>query len=128
MEDSTASYLTVVIIGVVVTLVVGQLLLRLGHDFISEIYDPGLTRSMDLLLGTLFHLFALGFLGLLSTANPVFSGLTGLQSVITRVGVVLLTLGAVYGAAVLSLAVTRARRDTHAVEDDFTAKYQQRGP
>lgn len=125
MENSTATFMTILIIGTVVTLVVGQLLLRVGHDFLSEVYDDQeLATSTNHLLATLFHLFALGLLGLLSTANPVFPGLTGVQSVITRIGVILLTLGGVYGLTVLALAAARTRRRTQALEEGLAAQYQ----
>lgn len=128
MEVSTAGYVTTVAIGIAITLVVGQLLRRVGHDFLEEVYgDRTLTTSLNHLLVTQFHLFALGFLGLVSTANPF--GLTGIQMVITRTGLVLLILGGVYGLTVLALTVARERRRREAVEDDITARVRRdRGP
>jgi hypothetical protein len=128
MQVSTASYVTTVIIGIIITVVVGQLLLRAGYDFLIEVYDDRtLATSWNHLLVTLFHLIALGFLGLVSTANPL--GLDGVQLIITRTGVILLTLGGVYGLTVLALVAARNRRRTDAFEDSITAQYKQnRGP
>lgn len=121
-----ASYLTVLIIGIMVTLVVGQLLLREGRHFLGEVFDNReLATSTNHLLATLYHLVALGLLGLLSTADPVIEGLTGVQTVITRVGVILLTLGGVYGLTMLALAGARRRRQTHAFEEGMAAQYHQ---
>lgn len=39
MAVSTTSYAVTVVIGIVVVLVVGQLLRRLGHDFRREVHD-----------------------------------------------------------------------------------------
>jgi hypothetical protein len=128
MQVSTASYTTTVIIGIIITVVVGQLLLRAGYDFLIEVYDDRtLATSWNHLLVTLFHLIALGFLGLVSTANPF--NLNGIQLIITRTGVILLTLGGVYGLTVLALVTARNRRRTDAFEDSITARYKQnRGP
>jgi hypothetical protein len=128
VEVSTGSYVTTVVIGVVVTLVVGQLLRRVGRDFLIEVYDDRtVAASLNLLLVTLFHLIALGLLCLVSTANP--RGLDGVQLVITRTGIVLLVLGGVYGLTVLALTVARNRLRDDAVEDDIQARYRgQRRP
>jgi hypothetical protein len=125
MEVSTASYVTTVIIGIIITLVVGQLLLRVGYDFLIEVYDDRtLATSLNYLLVTLFHLFALGLVSLLSTANPI--GLNGIQLIITRTGFILLMLGGVYGLTVLALTTARDRRRKDTVEDSITARYEQR--
>ena len=64
MEVSTASYVTTVVIGIIITLVVGQLLRRVGFDFLWQVYgDRAMTSSLNDLLVTLFHLIALGLLG-----------------------------------------------------------------
>jgi hypothetical protein len=121
MEVSTASYVTTVVIGVVITLVVGQLLLRAGYDFLVEVYDDRTpATALNYLLVTLFHLIALGLVSLLSTANPM--GLDGVQLIVTRTGFVLLMLGGVYGLTVLALTTARNRRRRDAVEDRLTAR------
>src|SRR3954464_12932178 len=124
MEVSTASYVTTVIIGIIITLVVGQLLLRVGYDFLIEVYDDRtLATSLNYLLVTLLHLFALGLVSLLSTANPI--GLNGIQLIITRTGFILLMLGGVYGLTVLALTTARDRRRKDTSQDSFTARYEQ---
>jgi hypothetical protein len=63
----------------------GQLLRRLGHNFLDEVYgDRTLTTSLNALLGTLYHLFALGLLTLVALTNL---GLDGIQLVIARTGI-----------------------------------------
>jgi hypothetical protein len=128
MEVSTASYVTTVVIGVAVALVVGQLLRRIGFDFLAEVYeDQGTARALNHLLVTLFHLIALGLLCLVSTANP--RGLDGIQLVVTRTGIVLLVLGGVYGLTVLALTRARHRLRDEALEDEVTARHpRRRGP
>jgi hypothetical protein len=126
MAASTASFVVTVVIGVVVVLVVGQLLRRLGHDFLREVYgDRTMTTSLNALLVTLFHLFALGLLTLVSAADL---GLGGVQLVITRTGIFLLILGAVYGLAVLGLETARKRRREEALEDNIRPRGSARRP
>lgn len=123
MEVSTASYVTTVVIGIIITLVVGQLLRRIGYDFLREVYgDRSLTTSLNYLLVALFHLIALGLVGLVSSANL---GLTGIQLIITKTGIILLILGGVYGLAVLALATARRHRREEALEASFTTRYEQ---
>lgn len=127
VQVSTASYVTTVVIGVVVTLVVGQLLRRVGYDFLIEVYDDRtVAASLNHLLVTLFHLIALGSLCLVSTTNP--RGLDGIQLIITRTGIVLLVLGGVYGLTVLALTRARSRLRDDALEDGMTARRGWRGP
>jgi hypothetical protein len=128
VEVSTPSYVITVVIGIIVTLVVGQLLRRVGYDFLIEVYkDRTLAASLNYLLVTLFHLMALGLLGVVSTANP--GGRNGIQLIITRTGFTLLILGGVYGLTVLALTAARNRRRKDTVEDSITARYEQRrGP
>jgi hypothetical protein len=124
VEVSAPSYVVTVVIGIIVTLV-GQLLRRVGYDFLIEVYeDRTLATSLNHLLVTLFHLMALGLLGVVSTANP--RGMNGIQLIITRTGFTLLILGGVYGLTVLALMIARNRRRKDNLEDSITASYQRR--
>jgi hypothetical protein len=123
MEVSTASYVTTVVIGIISTLVVGQLLRRVGYDFLREVLgDRTLTTSLNYLLVTLFHLIALGLVGLVSTANL---GLNGVQLIITKTGIFLLVLGGVYGLVVLALTTARNRRREEGLEDSISGRRTQ---
>jgi MFS family permease len=125
MAGSAGSYTVSLVIGIVVVLVVGQLLRRLGHRFLDEVYgDRTLTTSLNTLLGTLYHLFALGLLTLVSAADL---GLSGIQLVIARTGIFLLILGAVYGLAVLGLEAARKRRREEDLEDGVRQRGTDRG-
>jgi hypothetical protein len=117
MGVSTASFVTTVVVGIVITLVVGVLLRRIGRDFLAEVYgDRSFSTSLNYLLVTLYHLFALGLLTLVAGADV---GLTGVQQVVVRIGIFLLVLGGVYGLAVLALERARSRRREESLEDDF---------
>jgi hypothetical protein len=125
MTVSAVSYVVTVVIGLIIVVVVGQLLRRLGNDFLDEVYgDRRLTTSLNALLGTLFHLFALGLLTLVSAADL---GLGGVQLVITKTGIFLLVLGGVYGLAVLGLETARRRRREEALEDSIRPRGRDHG-
>src|SRR4051794_4266510 len=127
MEVSTASYVVTIVIGVIITLVVGRLLRPAGYDLLREVFgERRLTTSLNRLLVTLYHLIALGLLTLVATTNPF--GLDGIQLIIRKTGMFLLILGAVYGLTVLALAIVRDRHRTEALEDSFRDLGANRGP
>ena len=75
MGASTASFVTTVVVGIVITLVVGVLLRRIGRDFLAEVYgDRSLSTSLNYLLVTLYYLFALGLLTLVAGADLGLAG------------------------------------------------------
>jgi hypothetical protein len=118
MEVSTAGYVMTIVIGVVITVVVGRLLRPAGFDLLREVFgERALTTSLNRLLVTLYYLIALGLLTLVATTNPL--GLNGVQLIVTKTGIFLLILGAVYGLTVLALAGARNRRRSETLEDSF---------
>src|SRR3954465_14481792 len=118
MEVSTDSYVVTIVIGIIITVVVGRLLRPAGYDLLREGFgERRSTPSLNRLLVTLYHLIALGLLTLVATTNPV--GLSGIQLIITKTGIFLLILGAVYGLTVAALAIARHHRRTEALEDSF---------
>lgn len=120
MGVSTASFVTTVVVGIVITLVVGVLLRRIGRDFLAEVYrDRSFSTSLTYLLVTLYHLFALGLLTLVASADL---DLAGIQSVVVRIGIFLLVLGGVYGLAVLALERARSRQREETFEDDVRGR------
>lgn len=124
-EPGTGTYLTIVGIGFVLTLVVGQILMKAGRGFLTDVFDDvDVAQSTTRLLGVLFHLVALGFLALVSTFDPIpVQGVV--QQVITKLGGVLLVLGVLHGATLLLLARIRNRRRAQGLEASMSAQYDQ---
>lgn len=121
----TGTYLLIVGVGFVLTLVVGQILMRAGHGFLADVFqDEEVATSTTRLLGVLFHLVALGFLALVSTWDPIPVQGT-VQMVVTKIGGVLLVLGALHGATLLLLARVRNHRRAQGIEASMTAQYDQ---
>ena len=122
---TTGTYLFIVVIGFLLTLVVGQILMRAGYGFLRDVFeDDDVATSTTRLLGVLFHLVALGFLALVSTWQPIQTS-NNVQLVVTQLGGVLLVLGILHGATLLLLARVRSRRRGQALEDSMSNRYEQ---
>jgi hypothetical protein len=119
--DLDAQYISLLVVSIALTFLVGRLLITAGEPFLQEVFqDQKVTRSVNLLLSVLFHLITLGVLAIISgidlgPADPV-------QRFVTRLGVVLLVLGAAYGISMLVLIRIRQRRK----EDDISEHVQER--
>lgn len=121
----TGTYLFIVVIGLVLTLIVGQVLIRAGHGFLRDVFDDDeVATSTTRLLAVLFHLVALGFLALVSTYQPIQVEGT-VQLVVTQLGGVLLVLGLLHGLTLLLLARVRNRRRSQAIETEMSSQYEQ---
>ena len=94
----TAQLIVLLIVSVILTFVVGQLLVRAGEPFLSEVFrDKAVTRSVNLLLSVLFYLITLGVLAIISIVDIGKLQDQPLQSFVLRLGIVLLVLGVAYG-------------------------------
>ncbi len=125
MPLDTPTYLLIVVVGGLITLVVGQILMRSGIGFLRDVFDEDEAAvSANRLLGVLFHLIALGFLALISTYRP-FEVQGRVQIVVTQLGGVLLLLGLLHGLALLLLARIRNRRRNESLESAMTSQYEQ---
>lgn len=121
----TGTYLLIVTIGFILTLVVGQILMRAGRGFLVDVFDSEETaNSTTNLLGVLFHLVALGILATASTWQPIPVEGT-VQLIVTQLGGVLLTLGILHGLTLLLLARVRNRRRSQTLEESISGQYEQ---
>ncbi len=102
------TYVVVLVLGVVSALVVGQVLLRTGRAILEEAFgERKVANSVNQLLAVLFHLGALGVLALISSVEVPVTG--AVQTVVTKLGIVLLILGVAHGLLILMLTRIRAR-------------------
>jgi multisubunit Na+/H+ antiporter MnhG subunit len=107
---STGTYLLLVGIGFVLTIVVGQILMRSGVGFLRDVFDDNdIAASITRLLGVGFHLIALGFLALVSTWDP-FEIQGTVQYVVTKTGAIMLFLGIAHVITLAALARVRNNR------------------
>ncbi|HEY2195357.1 MAG TPA: hypothetical protein VGH76_24075 [Actinomycetospora sp.] len=108
----TGTYLLIVVIGLIVTVIVGRILMRTGLGFLRDVFgDQDVAQSITRLLGVGFHLVALGFLALISTWQP-FTVQGTVQLVVTRVGGILLFLGVLH--VITLIVLTRVRNNARA--------------
>ena len=104
----TGSFL-ILALGVILTAGVGLILARSGRALLSEVYDDDRTAaSVTRLVVVLFGLVVLGVVALLSTAELSGDGLA--ETVLVKLGIVLLVVGAAYGGTLMVLARIRAAR------------------
>jgi len=120
MSD-TGMYVTLLVVAIALTFLVGRLLVTAGEPFLQEVFrDTSVTRSVNLLLSVLFHLITLGVLAIISVID--IGGQDPLQTFVVKLGVVLLVLGVAYGISMLVLIRVRERRRA----DQVSEKVQER--
>lgn len=100
----TNHYLILLFLGIAIVVIDGQILYHSGKRYLSTYGGGESARSMVRLIVVLFHLVVLGVLALVSTIDI---GGSGLEAIITRLGVVLLLVAVAHGAALALLARIR---------------------
>ena len=90
--SETGMYVTLLVVGIALTFLVGRLLVTAGEPFLEEVFqDTSVTRSVNLLLSVLFHLITLGVIAIASVVN-IGPQDSLLQEFVVKLGVVLLLL------------------------------------
>lgn len=121
MADSDSIYLTVLVVGVVLTVVIGQILIRSGRPFLEDVFArPETVSSVTRLLVVLFHLIVLGVIALVATIDVTFAN--PVETIVVRLGFVLLVLGAAHAGTLLVLARLRKRRHEQMLLDEMSAQ------
>lgn len=117
------AYLTFLAIGVLMVVADGQIIYRSGRRYLEESYgDAAASASMTRLITVLFHLAVLGVLALISTID--FGAAGSIQTVVAKVGVMLLVLALAHAVTIGVLA--RLRDDQ--VAENFTANTPGQAP
>ena len=122
----TAEYITLLVISVAVTLLVGRLLVMSGQPFLQEVFqDEKVTTSVNRLLSVLFHLITIGVLTMISVWTLDIG--TQLQNMVVKIGMVLIVLGIAYGISMLVLIRIRERRRASQIAEEVQLKLSDRG-
>lgn len=125
MSDTTM-YITLLVVAVALTFLVGRLLVTAGEPFLQEVFEErSVTRSVNLLLSVLFHLITLGVLAIISVID-LGDAMEPLQQFILRLGVVLLILGVSYGISMLVLIRVRERRRAAQISEEVQERLAER--
>ncbi len=121
----TGMYVTLLVVGIALTFLVGRLLVTAGEPFLEEVFqDKSVTRSVNLLLSVLFHLITLGVLAIISVID--IGGQDPLQTFVVKLGVVLLVLGVAYGISMLVLIRVRERRRASQISEQVQERLAER--
>jgi hypothetical protein len=124
--DDNAQYITLLVVSIALTFLVGRLLVSAGEPFLQEVFqDKAVTRSVNMLLSVLFHLITLGVLGIVSVID--LGPGDPLQRFVARLGVVLLILGIAYGISMLVLIRIRERRRAATISEHVQERLAERG-
>lgn len=123
MGNGLAGSFLILVLGVILTVVVGLILVRSGRELLADVYDDRHTAtSVTRLVVVLFGLVVLGVVALLSTAELSGDGLA--QAVLVKLGIVLLVVGAAYGGTLMVLARIRSARRAQQLADLTTESLQ----
>jgi hypothetical protein len=114
------------VLGVVITVVVGRALRSAGRPFLDDVMqDDRVADSMARLLTVLFYLVSLGAALLVSTYQ-VPPGVNWLYATAMKAGIVLLLVGALHGATLVSLLLIKKRRRVQLAEEAIVAQRAER--
>jgi hypothetical protein len=123
---SSAPYLLILVIGVVIVVVDGQLILRQGPAYLDEVYqDPAHSRQVSALVAVLFHLVMLGITALVASID--LGDDPGPRPIIARAGVLLLLTALGHGATMLLLARMRTQQLNTQVAEAQISRERRRG-
>lgn len=112
------AYLVVLFLGAIVVVVDGQLILRTGPAYLSEVYRVQPARKLSLLVTVFFHLVMLGVVALVASidlgADP------GAPVIVRRLGVILLLVAVGHVLAIAGLSRLRhEQQETELVEEQI---------
>ena len=117
----TAEYITLLVISVAITIAVGRVLSVSGEPFLQEVFeDEKVTKSVNRLLGVLFHLITIGVLTIISVWTVDVG--SQLQNMVVKIGIVLIVLGIAYGISMLVLIRVRQQRRADQISEEVQLK------
>lgn len=123
--NETGPYVTLLVVAIGLTFLVGRLLVTAGEPFLEEVFqDKSVTRSVNLLLSVLFHLITLGVLAIVTVIE--IGGQPPLQEFVVKLGFVLLVLGIAYGISMLVLIRVRERRRASQISEQVQERLAER--
>ena len=124
--SETAEYITLLVISIAITIVVGRVLAMSGQPFLQEVFqDEKVTTSVNRLLSVLFHLITIGVLTIISVWTLDVG--SQLQNMVVKIGMVLIVLGIAYGISMLVLIRIRERRRASQIAEEVQLKLSDRG-
>lgn len=119
MDDS---YVTFLVLGVLLVAVDGQLIYHSGKRYMRKAYEPSEATAMMRLATVLFHLAVLGLLAIVSlidveTGNPT-------KNVVAKLGIVLLLLAGAHGVTMGILSRIREKQLQRQLADEMAEEHR----
>jgi protein-S-isoprenylcysteine O-methyltransferase Ste14 len=106
----TGNYLLILFLGAVVVVVDGQVILRTGPTYLSEVYNQQPARKVTMLVTVFYHLVMLGVVALLASLD--LGPEPTVPDIVRRLGFILLATAAGHIVAVLGLSRLRQEQQT----------------
>jgi uncharacterized membrane protein YidH (DUF202 family) len=106
----TSSFVAFLVIGTALVLIDGQIIYHNGRRFLQQATPNAPAESLTKLVSVLFHLGTLGVLALISVIDVPGDDST-IQSVVVRLGIILIVIGIAHWIAVSALARIRDREE-----------------
>lgn len=123
--DGMTAYVVFLVIGVAVVFMDGWLIRRSGETYLEEVYpDPRVAESVNRLITVLFHLAVLGVLALISTVD--ITGRNSVETVVARLGVMLLVMAVAHGITMWVFARMRTRHGELLLHSELAARSKAR--
>jgi hypothetical protein len=121
-EVGDGAYLLILIVGVVIVLVDGQLILRGAPGYLAEVYhSPKEARQVSGMVAVLFHLIMLGVVALVTSIWIAPDA--GIRSVLARVGIILVLTAIGHGITMAVLSRLRQQQlDTQIMESQVAER------
>ncbi|GAA4737268.1 hypothetical protein [Actinomycetospora chibensis] len=112
--------ITVLVVGTVVSLLVGRVLRRAGRPFLDDVLrDERVADAGATLLTVLFHLLSLGTVALV--ASTTLPPMPWIYDVSLKLGIVLIVIGVAHGATLMLLLRIKKRRRRQILEENLAA-------
>jgi hypothetical protein len=113
-------YLIILAVGIAIVAVDGQVILRKAPAYLDEVYDDDArSRKVTAMVVALFHLIMLGLVALVSSVGLAADA--GIQSVVARVGVLLLLTALGHGITMIVLSRLREEELATKIADSASA-------
>jgi hypothetical protein len=111
-----SSFVVFLVVGAALVFVDGQLIRRSGTTYLRSTAGDSAADSVNQLVTVVFHLAALGLLALISVV-PMDLG-SAPETVVARIGILLLVLAAAHGITISTLGRIRTRRQSQLLQEE----------
>lgn len=121
----TGADLVFLVLGLVIVFVDGHLIRRSGTTYLNSVYpSPKVADSVNQLITVLFHLSALGIFALIAAVDINLGG--SFESLVARLGVLLLVLAVAHGVVVGILTRLQSRQRERLLQEELADRTEQR--